>query len=374
MALSVAIYTGTRAEYGLLKHLIYELQSDPLIVFKLIVSGTHLSRDHGYTVSEIYDDQIVQLELIPLPLSSVEHHSMADLCGISIVEVSKVLERLNTQILIILGDRYETFAAASAAHLSGIKVVHIHGGETTSGALDDKLRHAITQLSTWHFPSAEPYRQRVIQMGHDPSHVFNIGPMVFDALLKSPSTTRQEFQYSTGFVFGLQNLLVTYHPETLLADYGISGFEMLLQALKKFDVNILFTYPNADAGSEKLIDLLNNFVSSNPSHCWSIPSLGHELYISALKLFDAVVGNSSSGVIEAPLVGIPVLNLGERQRGRHRFGSVIDVPLSQPLIEKELRNVLSSSSAYNRPNRVFFGHCNSPSYQIMSWLRTLKNV
>jgi len=370
MALSVAIYTGTRAEYGLLKHLIHELQSDPLIIFKLIVSGTHLSHDHGYTVSEIYDDQIDQLELIPLPLSSIESHSMADLCGISIVEVSKVLERFHTQILIVLGDRYETFAAAAAAHLSGVTVVHIHGGEITLGALDNKLRHAITQLSTWHFTSAEPYRQRVIQMGHDSSHVFNIGPMVLDALLKSSLPTRQNFQDSTGFVFGSQNLLVTYHSETLLTDYGISGFEMLLQALAKFDANILFTYPNADIGSDKLIELLNNFVNFNSGRCWAIPSLGHELYISALKLFDAVVGNSSSGVIEAPLVGIPVLNLGDRQRGRHRFGSVKDVPLSQTLIENGLREVLSWPTRGFHPDFGSFCQHQSPTSQIMSWLRS----
>ena len=368
LPISIAAYTGTRAEYGLLKHLIKALQSDTNYDFRLLVSGSHLSPDHGYTLSEIYNDGVTDIESIPLPLSADDPLSMAELCGVSLIEVSKVLRKLQPDLIFLLGDRYETFSAASASHLLGIPVAHLHGGESTIGAVDDKLRHAISQLSTWHFTSAEPYRQRVIAMGHEQSHVFNIGPMVLDGLMKAPPTSREAFQASTGFRFGSSNLLVTYHPETLLADYGVQGFQALIHALSKIDSHILFTYPNADSGSDQILELLLAFSQAYSERVWVIPSLGQALYISAMKLFDCVVGNSSSGVIEAPLVGIPVINLGDRQLGRHRFGPVSDIPLIQSSIEDSLQTVLSTIPVGQRADQHLSFEQTSPTELILRWL------
>ena len=225
----IAVFTGTRAEYGLLRHLIAAISVDPSLNLKLIVSGSHLSASHGSTLAEIEADGHKPAAMVELTLDKSPPPSMAFLSAQAMTGVAEVLERLEPELLILLGDRYEAFAAAAAAHLIGIQVAHLHGGETTLGAVDDRLRHAITQLSTWHFTAAEPYRQRVIAMGHPPERVFNVGPMVLDGLSGAPRAFRNAFEQSTGFSFGSRNVLITYHPETLLADRGIAGFKALLK-------------------------------------------------------------------------------------------------------------------------------------------------
>lgn len=364
--LKIAVFTGTRAEYGLLRHLVKSLFADPSFELHLLVSGTHLSNRHGSTLSEIHQDGIQPSALIPLDFEN--QHSMAVLCSQAMEGVSTALEKLGSHLLILLGDRYETFAAAGAAHLLGIRVIHLHGGETTLGAVDDKLRHAISQLSTFHFTAAEPYRQRVISMGHSDQSVVNIGPMALDGFYAMKPLTREEFELSTGFKFGNRNILVTYHPETLLDDNGIKGFEFLLEALQQVDCNILFTHPNADSGSSELLLLLKNYVASHPSNSFDIPSLGQNRYLNALCLFDALAGNTSSGIIEAPLVDCPVLNIGDRQKGRLRSKNVFDVPISSDEILSGLHKILAFSRS-----QLFFNSFSQymsprPSTQIMNWL------
>ncbi len=363
----IAVFTGTRAEYGLLRHLIRAIEAEPSLILQLIVSGSHLSARHGCTVEEIEADGVAIVARVPLSLDATPLPSMAALTAEALAGLAEAMEQLQPQLLILLGDRYEAFAAAAAAHLQGIPVVHLHGGETTEGAVDDRLRHAITQLSSWHFTAAEPYRQRVIAMGQPPERVFNVGPMVLDGLLAAPPASRSAFERSTGFRFGELNLLVTYHPETLLADRGVAGFVALLTALESLSCHVLFTYPNADAGSEELLRLLLAFVKRQSHRCWAVPSLGQERYLAALQLFEAMAGNSSSGVIEAPLVGMPVLNIGNRQAGRLRRGRVCDVPAQMPAIAMGLEQALAAGrrSSWPRPRS---SSTEAPAAAITAWL------
>lgn len=364
----IAVFTGSRAEYGLLRHLIAGIAAEPGLNLQLIVSGSHLSASHGNTLAEIEADGHQPAAQVPLALDQTPPPSMAALSAEALAGVAQALERLQPELLVVLGDRYEAFAAAAASHLLGIPVVHLHGGETTQGAVDDRLRHAITQLSTWHFTAAEPYRQRVIAMGHPPEKVFNVGPMVLDGLLAAPPASRSAFEQATGYRFGSRNLLITHHPETLLKDRGVAGFEALLQALEVTPCQVLFTHPNADAGRDQLLALLQAFVEQHPHRSWVVPSLGQQHYLAALHLFEAMAGNSSSGVIEAPLLGMPVLNIGDRQAGRLRHGHVHDVPPDVELIRAELEQVLEIGKllSWPRPRPKL---TSSPSSEILSWIR-----
>lgn len=366
-ACPIAVFTGSRAEYGLLRHLIAAIKAEPTLSLQLIASGSHLSDRHGRTVVEIEADGIEPVALVPLSLDTSPPPSMATLSGEALAGVGRALQQLQPRLLIVLGDRYETFAAAAAAHLQGIPIAHLHGGESTEGAVDDRLRHAITQLSTWHFTAAEPYRQRVIAMGQPSERVWNVGPMVLDGLLAATPTSRSSFEQATGFRFGPLNLLVTYHPETLLADLGVAGFEALLSALQQTPCHVLFTHPNADQGSDQLLQRLENFVRRYPQRSWVLPSLGQRLYVAALQLFEAMAGNSSSGVIEAPLLGLPVLNIGSRQAGRLRHGQVLDVPGTTDAIAKGLDQVLRAGQRSSCP-RPQLQQRSGPAAVITAWL------
>jgi len=345
----VAVFTGSRAEYGLLRHLIKNINEDRRLELQLIVSGSHLSKLYGKTIDEVEMDGFVPAAVVPLSLDCIPQPSMAILASEALLGISHALQELKPRTLIVLGDRYETFAAAASAHLLGIPVTHIHGGESTFGAIDDRLRHAITQLSTLHFTAAEPYRKRVIDMGQSPEFVFNVGPMVLDGISASSAATRSSFEKKVGFRFGEKNLLVTFHSVTLLADNGLAEFDALLAALVSTSCHVLFTHPNADKGSCQLIHRMQKFVNQYSLRSWVFPSLGQENYLAALQLFEAVAGNSSSGIIEAPLVGIPVLNIGERQAGRHRHGFVLDVPGELDTIRSGLDEVLRLGQRQNWP-------------------------
>jgi len=365
---SVAVFTGSRSEYGLLRHLIAAISNDPSLNLQLIVSGSHLTASHGCTMNEIEADGHHPAALVPLALDQTPPPSMAALSAETQAGVAQALQRLRPEVLILLGDRYEAFSAAAAAHLLGIPVVHLHGGETTEGAVDDRLRHAITQLSTLHFTAAEPYRDRVIAMGHPPERVFNVGPMVLDGLQNTPPACRREFEMSTGFLFGSRNLLITYHPETLLVDRGVAGFEALVQALEVTPCHVLFTHPNADSGRNEILALLDEFVRRHPQSSWAVPSLGQQRYLEALQLFEAMAGNSSSGVIEAPLLGMPVLNIGGRQAGRLRNGNVHDTPADVEKIAAGLEHVLNIGQRPYWP-RSRRQSDTSPSEAIMACLK-----
>ena len=366
--INVGVFTGTRAEYGLMKHLIQGINNDKKLKLQLIVSGTHLSKLHGETINEILQDGIKPQALIPLSLDKIPSNTMARLTGEVIIGLEKYIKDLKPNLVFLLGDRYETFAAAATLHLMNVPIAHIHGGETTLGAVDDKLRHAITQLSTWHFTAAKEYKEKVIEMGVPQNMVFQIGPMIIDGIKKNKTLSKSNFEILTGYKFGKKNILVTYHPETLSEDYGLSGFIALLNAIKEIECNVLFTSPNADEGGENLLIKLKEFILEDPKKYFHISSLGQMKYINALKLFDAVVGNSSSGIIEAPFIDIPVLNIGNRQAGRLRFGSVRDVTTDKEEIRKGLYKILSNNN-YILRNINKIDSLDSPSYKILDWLK-----
>ena len=364
----VAVFTGSRAEYGLLRHLIAGIWSEQGLKLQLIVSGSHLSACHGNTLDEIKDDGHKASALIPLSLERNPAPSMGTLCAEALKGVTKTLEELQPELLIVLGDRYETFAAATAAHLLTIPIVHLHGGETSEGAVDDRLRHAITQLSTWHFTAAEKYRERVIKMGQPKELVWNVGPMALDGLVEAPIASRKDFERATGFRFGERNLLITYHPETLQKDRGITGFKALMEALRKVSCNVLITHPNADSGREEILSLIQRYIQNNQDSSLSIPSLGQKMYYSALQLFEAMAGNSSSGIIEAPLMEMPVLNIGERQKGRLRTNLIIDVGIESKAISDGLESVLEigKRSEWPRPRPK---HISTPTKKIIKEIK-----
>ncbi|KZR61081.1 UDP-N-acetylglucosamine 2-epimerase [Prochlorococcus sp. MIT 1306] len=365
----VAIFTATRAEYGLLRHLAMKLDREPKIDLNLIVSGTHLSARHGFTVQEIINDNISVDFKIPLLIDSLPLPSMAQLCAETLVGASKCLLTSKPDMIIILGDRYESYAAATAAHLECIPIAHLHGGETTEGAIDNKLRHAITQLSTWHFTSHEHYRDKVIKMGQPETHVFNIGPMALDNIMGCRIISKDEFENLTKYRFTNRNLLVTYHSETLSPDKGIIGFKNLLEAIKQIDCNVLFTHPNIDKGGEEILKLMTSFVNDNCHRSWCIPSLGHELYINSLRLFDVMAGNSSSGLIEAAYFQVKVLNIGNRQSGRIPFGDVTNTSTDKEEILEKLNKVcLQNLHSTNQSTQNTM--LASPSDFIVKWLKS----
>lgn len=336
---NIAIFTGSRSDFGLFKHLALALEHHYNSTLYLIVSGNHFSEHHGYTFSEILEYKFTNIIQVPLDYSQGDPSSFSESFVEASSKISLHLRDMQIDILCVLGDRYEAFAAATAAFLCNIKVAHFHGGETTLGAVDNTFRHCITHLSSFHFTSADIHQKRVLSLVPDSSHVYNIGPMVLDSLSTHKGLSRFEYSRITNYTFSDKiNVLVTFHPVTLDSDLGISAFENLLSVLSDYDCNILFTSPNGDLGSSKLIACINNFIQHHHDRSMFISSLGHDLYLSSLKLFDVVVGNSSSGIIEAPLVGVPVLNIGNRQAGRYRYGYVLD---SSNEVES-IRNALDS--------------------------------
>lgn len=362
--IKVGIFTGSRAEYGLLRNFIKAVIDDKYLELQLIVSGTHLSKRYGYTVSEIYQDGIEPALEIVLPLDEPKDSGMGALTSILISRLSIEYESLRPDIMIVLGDRYEAFGAATAAYLSKIPVAHIHGGEKTLGSLDDGLRHAITQLSDLHFTAADEYSRNILGMGKSQSTVVNVGPMILDRLVAGRPVSKEEFTRITGYVFDDRiNLMVTYHSVTKQDDLGMNGFVNLLEAIQRLEWKVLFTSPNADVGGQELLEKLTMFVDKDRDRYTFMKSLGQELYLSALYSFDAIAGNSSSGIIEAPLIGIPVLNIGNRQKGRLRYGHVKDVSENIQDIQRGLVSVTVNCKREQR--NIFDSDFVSPSQKII---------
>ena len=365
----VGVFSGNRAEYGLLKHLIKAIDSDPDLELQLFLSGSHLSKIFGETINEVISDNFQPKALIPISIDNDPPYTMSYLTGEMIIGFEKVLREHEPELLILLGDRYETFGAASTAHIMQIPIVHIHGGETTLGAIDDKLRHAISQLSSWHFVSAPAYKQKLISMGIKEKNIFQKGPLIIDGIVNCKNISKKNFSKNINYKFSNKNLLVTYHPETLCLESGITGLNYLIKAIKDIDCNVLFTSPNADQGGDIIQKKILEFVSSNPNKYFFHHSLGQNNYINALRLFDGVAGNSSSGIIEAPLIGIPVLNIGNRQAGRIRFGKVFDVSSDIDEIKNGL-NFIFKNFEIKKTKKNNLLKFKSPSIEILKWINS----
>ncbi|MGV3344215.1 UDP-N-acetylglucosamine 2-epimerase [Enterobacteriaceae bacterium LUAb1] len=324
MLKTIAIFTGTRAEYGLLYWLMKDIQADPEFNLKLVVSGAHLSPEFGLTWHQIKKDGFEIDESVEMLLSSDTSAGIVKSMGVALLGLADAYRRLNPDYLIILGDRYEALAAAQAAMLMRIPVVHLHGGEVTEGAYDDAIRHAITKLSYLHFTATELYRSRVIQLGEEPERVFNVGTIGNEHLHRTKMMTLSELQHSLHFPLKEPFFVVTYHPVTLAKEQAKDGFIALLEALNQFsDYQVIITYPNADDGGRSIISLLEDYAQRQPDRVLAVSSLGQQRYLSAVRLSSAVIGNSSSGITEVPSMKVPTVNIGLRQKGRLAAKSVI---------------------------------------------------
>jgi UDP-N-acetylglucosamine 2-epimerase (non-hydrolysing) len=340
MARKIAVITGTRAEYGLLYWTMRELQQQHADL-QLVVTGTHLSELHGYTLSQIEKDGFPVAARIDMQLGG--NDQPADLTRAMarcMAGMADALEKLKPDLVVILGDRYEMLAAASACAMLSVPIAHIHGGEVTEGALDESIRHAITKLSYWHFATAEPYAQRIIQMGENPSHVFTVGAPGIDNIAKLPLLSRERLEQELGIPLQSPVLLLTYHPETLCPTPPQAQLAEVLAALGAFPhATLLVTGANADSGGRAINAVLSQFTHVRP-HTVFRPSLGSLLYLSAMKHCDVVVGNSSSGMIETPSMGGVTVNIGDRQKGRLRTPNVIDCACESHAIENAIRQAL----------------------------------
>jgi UDP-hydrolysing UDP-N-acetyl-D-glucosamine 2-epimerase len=341
---NVAVFTGTRAEYGLLFWLLKDIQNDSELNLQLLVSGTHLSPEFGETYKEIEADGFVIDEKVEILLSSDSAVGVAKSMGLGVLGFTDALYRLQPDVLVILGDRFEALAVAQTAMILRIPILHLHGGEVTEGAYDDAIRHAITKLSYLHFTSTEEYRNRVIQLGEAPDRVFNVGAIGLDHLKRSNFMSLVELSKSLNFKIDNPFFIVTYHPVTLGSESPEISFKAILDTLDEYpEYQVILTYPNADDGGRRIIPLLEEYSRVNPTRVLAIPSLGQVRYLSSIALAVAVIGNSSSGIIEVPAFNIPTVNIGDRQKGRLAAKSVINAEPDKSSISKAIAIAVNRS-------------------------------
>lgn len=373
----ICVVTGTRAEYGLLYWLMKEIKDDPDLTLQLVATGMHLSPEFGLTYKKIEEDGFTINAKVEMLLSSDTPVGIAKSIGLGLIGFADALSRLKPDIMVVLGDRYEIFAAAQAAMTAKIPIAHIHGGEITVGALDEAMRHAITKMSHFHFTAAEAYRQRVIQLGELPDRVLNYGAPGLDNLKKANLLEKDDFEKAIDLKIGVLSFLVTYHPVTLSAEGPEKPFEELLGALDHFpEAKIIFTKANADAFGRIINQKIDDYAEGHPLRVKVFTSMGSHLYLSAIKNVDIVVGNSSSGLIEVPLLKKPTVNIGERQRGRLRADSVIDCDEEERAIVLAIEQGLSPGFKSILQNVVSPYEQENTSYKIKEYLKnvSLKNI
>jgi len=336
MSRKICVVTGTRAEYGLLRLLMQSIKDDSELRLQVIASGAHLSPEFGLTFQEIERDGFQIDRKVEMLTSSDTPVGIAQSMGLGLIGFADALSVLRPDIIVVLGDRFEIFAAVAAALVARIPVAHLHGGETTQGAFDEALRHSITKMAHLHFVAAEEYRQRVIQLGEQPERVFLTGGLGVDSVKRIVLLGRDALENELGFKFKKRNLLITFHPVTLEAETATSQMNELLAALAGLqDTQLIFTMPNADIGGRALIEMINLFVT-NRSNAVAHTSLGQLRYFSCVAQVDGVVGNSSSGLAEVPSFAKGTVNIGARQRGRLTASSVINCDPNRESISKAI--------------------------------------
>lgn len=346
MKRKIAVFTGTRAEYGLLYWVMRDIRASPQLDLSTIVSGTHLSPEFGETWMQIEADGFPVDAKVEMLLSSNTPVGVVKSIGLGVIGYADALDRLKPDLLVVLGDRFEALAVAQAALIMRIPIAHIHGGERTDGAYDDAIRHAITKMANLHFTAAEPYRQRVMQLGESPDTVFNVGAVGLDHLTRSAVMTRQALASNLNFDLSGRYFLATYHPVTAADEDAEATTRAMMDAMARFpDCRVILTYPNADNGGRSIIPILETFAAAAPERLLVVPSLGFDRYLAALKEAVCVIGNSSSGIIEAPSAGVPTVNIGVRQRGRLAASSVLHCAAETESIAEAISTALSPDFA-----------------------------
>ena len=329
----ICVVTSTRAEYGLLYWLLKEIKADSELKLQLIVTGMHLSPEFGLTYKEIEKEFKIDKKIEILSSS----HTSLDICAEMAIVYEKfapALAELKPDILVLLGDRYEIFGLAGVASIMQIPIAHIHGGETTQGAFDEAFRHSITKMSHIHFAATNEYANRIIQLGEEPSRVFNVGGPGIENIKKLNLLNKDEFEKSIKFKLAKKNILITFHPVTLENSSAREQFNELLNALDELDdTNFIFTKANSDTDGDVINKMIDEYVKQNPQKAVAFASLGQLRYLSAIKFVDIVLGNSSSGLLEVPSFKKATINIGDRQKGRARASSVIDVsPVKEEIL------------------------------------------
>ena len=337
----ICVVTGSRAEYGLLYWLMKAIEVDRGLELQLIVTGMHLSKEFGLTYKEIEKDFKINKK-IDMALTDDTSISISNSMGIAQNLFAKAYDKLKPDIILVLGDRYEIFSASISAMISRVPIAHIHGGEITEGSWDDSIRHCISKMSHLHFVATEKYKKRLIQLGEEPKRIFNFGGMGIENINKLELYNKNELEKLLNFKFNKKNLLITFHPVTLENNTSTKHFLEILDALKKIkDTNFIFTKSNSDLNGRAINKLIDQFVKNNQKSSIKFISLGQLKYLSILQFVDAVVGNSSSGLIEAPSFKIGTVNIGDRQKGREKALSVIDCKPNKKDIKKSINKVYS---------------------------------
>ena len=325
MIMKICVATGTRAEYGLLKPLIDQINIEPDWQLQLLVTGAHLSPEFGLTYQQIEADGLRIDSKVEMLLSSDTAQGIVKSMGLGMIGYADAFKNLQPDLLIIIGDRYEMLSVVSAALIFKIPIAHLHGGEITEGAYDDAIRHAITKMSHLHFTSTASYRNRVIQMGERAEHVFNVGAIGLDNIANFKLLTKRELEKELGITFSKYNYKVTFHPATFEHASSAQQFQELLNAIDMQQESFfIFTKANADTDGRLINQMIDQYVVKHPNKAVAFTSLGTLKFLSVLKVCNAIVGNSSSGIIEAPSLGIATINIGERQKGRIQAESVIN--------------------------------------------------
>jgi UDP-hydrolysing UDP-N-acetyl-D-glucosamine 2-epimerase len=318
-----------------------DIRDDARLRLQVVVTGMHFAERFGTTYREILADGFVIDAKVDMLVDADDPVSVTKSIGRGVIGFADVFETLQPDVLVVLGDRFEILAAVQAAMFARVPIAHIHGGELTEGAIDDSVRHAVTKMSHLHFTAAEAYRRRVVQMGEHPGCVFNTGAPGVDNVKRIQPLSRENFESAIGMPLGDCPFLVTYHPETLNQREG-DAIGALLAALDQFpESRIIFTSPNADSGGQAIANAIEHYISTRPERATLRRSLGQALYITALAHVRAVIGNSSSGIVEAPAAGVPTVNIGDRQKGRLRSTSVIDCEAKTPAIAEAIRRALT---------------------------------
>ncbi len=338
----ICVVTGTRAEYGSFRPLLQLLKDDPDFELQIVVTGMHLSPEFGLTYKQIEKDNFKINEKVETLLSSDTVVGISKSTGLGVIGFADTFERLKPDLVIVYGDRFEMFSAAVSAFLAKIPLAHLYGGEKTEGLMDEGIRHSLTKMSYLHFVSTEEYKKRVIQLGETPDRVFNVGYLALDVIRSVKLLSRNELEKDLGIRLGRKSVIVTFHPVTLEKNTSEMQFKQLLEVLNEYtDLTIIFTKPNADTHGRVIIDLIDEYTKAHPHKSSAFVSLGQKRYFSFIQLVDAVVGNTSSGLLEAPSFGKPTVDIGDRQRGRIKAESVIHCEPDKKSIKKALEKAFS---------------------------------
>ncbi len=339
----ICVVTGSRAEYGLLKPLIEAILNEKKWKLQLVVTGMHLSPEFGLTYNKVKQDFRIDKK-VEMLLSSDTTEGVVKSMGIGLIGFADALKELHPDLIVILGDRFEILAVSQTALIYKIPVAHINGGEITEGAYDDSIRNAITKMSHLHFASTEIYRARIIQMGENPKHVFNVGALSIDNIKNLHLLSKSEVEKRLQIKFKKYNYLVTYHPVTLNDVNTLQEFKQLIAVIDiQEDSFFIFTKSNADNGGREINNLIDEYVLTHPHKSCVFASLGELMYLSTMQYMSGVVGNSSSGIVEAPALLIPTINIGDRQKGRIQSKSIINCTTDKEAIENAFKKIKSDS-------------------------------